>query len=471
MEEFVKYQVRRKLREIGAYQVVFEAWDPGLERAVELRVLRTAVDEASDAVEKFRGECRALAALDHPSFLKILDVGHTRDHVFYVTDPPTGTSLAEYSALGPVPPEAVIEIGDQLAQALEYLHGRGLLHRGLTLSGISYDLATGRAIISDYSVLKPMRGIAPTLQSMVGAEVLEAVPERVAGRPLDERSDLFLLGSLLYTLLSRVDLLAPQNLGRWPSYAFPPVTDFAPDCPRELGDFLVRTLARDPAERPASASAFGEELRAVRRKQLVRRVSQATSHVSVSGIRPAPALGSGTRKSAALVVAPVAAEPARESAAVPRPLLAGLLALPLAAALGWAAWVGLGAEEPSSPRADFAARTRPAGPESRQVAAAAPVQPAVAESSSGGSPGRDPADVVALAEEARARPTDRGTFLRRWDGVCAWADRAAGPTAAGPLPFPPRELTRLRMLSFRDMPEACRQLDKLLEPFAPTPQE
>ncbi|MBI3892376.1 MAG: protein kinase [Candidatus Wallbacteria bacterium] len=471
--DLAKYVVKQKVREIGGYLSVFAAHQRKLDRDVELRVLQTLVDESSEMYEKFQAECRALASLDHPGILKVLDLGHAGDRVFYVTDPPPGLPLKEYVSQGQAPPDVAIEVGVQLGQALEYLHARGLVHRGLSLGGINYDLVTGRVVICDFSLLKSSTFNVPSLRDMVDTDTFEALPERAYNWPVDARSDIFLAGSILYALITGEDPLAPASLSRTVDYQFTVPVAKNPECPAELERFILLAAARQPEERFQTAADFVKELEAVRRKLMVKKASRGLPTLMYAGVHPtipAPeaAAGSEARPAAALSTGtsrrlPAVEPPPRSGPSLP--LVAGGVFV-AALLLVWKLSSSTAPPEPEALPSPKIARAGsiPAGRVAFKPGATVKLEPGdsaggAAQDSASQAP---PADIHALIEAARAEATSPKNFNARWDTLRAWADETTTKPGATP-PISPMELTTVRLKIYREPAEACSDLDDMIK--------
>ncbi len=496
--DLARYVVKQKVREIGGYLAVFAAHQRMLERDVELRVLQTLVDESSEMYAKFQAECRALAGLDHPGILKVLDLGHAGDRVFYVTDPPPGLPLRDYLAQGQAPPDVAIEVGVQLGQALEHLHARGLVHRGLSLGGVNYDLVSGRVVICDFSLLKSSSFNVPSLRDVVDADSFEALPERAYNWPIDARSDIFLTGALMYALVTGVDPLSAQILARTADYQFTAPVARNPDCPAELERFLMRALARQPDERFQTAADFVKELEAVRRKLLVKKASRGLPPVAATGMHPvaaAPATPESPAqappasvvprldaRSAAATETSASRDPDDLVSVPPLKLLAGaVLTITLLALikLGSSSEAPVAPAAPSTPAASgatsgdsgkvtFRPGTSPPAPEppsdSRSPESFGGAPPAAVDSAGRPQP-LVPGDIRSLVDAAKAEPTSPKTFNARWDALRAWADELPSKPGSIP-PISPMELTTVRLKIYREPRDACLDLDEMISKAA-----
>ncbi len=480
--EFSKYVVKQKLRDVGGYLTVFSAHQRGLDRDVELRVLQAVVEPESGVYAKFQAECRALANLDHPGILKILDLGHSSQRIFYVTDPPTGITLKEYIAQGQAPIEVVLEVGVQLGSALEYLHGKGLFHRGLSLAGVNYDLITGRVLISDFSLLKNVVGGVPSMRDLVDTDAFEALPERSRGGEADGRSDIFLVGAILHALLTGQDPLAPQQLARTVEFQFPPPSEKNADVPVELDRLVAKAMSREPEERQESPARLIRDLENARRRTIVRQVSRHTSVQTVMSKRESAASaalaadGGGPPAISRETVLASPVGPSR-SAGLPLPGPGGMGAIAGAFILGVGislfalktllvsdseqpARSGQGALRPSSSRSLGAGRS---GGSIRAASSGGSVRLGPISGAGQDIDGKEatPTDIGELVAFVATSPTDEENFSARWEALRAWVETL--PTAGQDLPFRPLMLTTVRLKIYRDPIDACLELDTLLE--------
>ncbi|HSG40939.1 MAG TPA: serine/threonine-protein kinase, partial [Thermoanaerobaculia bacterium] len=189
--------------------VVWRAWDERLERWVALKQIRADVT-LRHGRERLRREARAVARLNHPSIVHVYDIVEGPDGDWIVMELVEGKTvrrlLEEETVL---PPARAVKICREIAEGLAEAHAQGILHRDLKANNVIV-ASSGRAKILDF-------GLAKEIQREGGAEGREQTisvpghilgtcyamsPEQVLGRALDERSDLFSLGSLLYEMLT-----------------------------------------------------------------------------------------------------------------------------------------------------------------------------------------------------------------------------------------------------------------------------
>lgn len=240
--------------------VVLEAVDA---RTDERRAIKLMLPSArgEEPTRRFRGEFRALARLSHPNVLKVYEGGIHLDRPYFVMELLEGHALREEVALWRelAPTERVRRAESvlvQMARALEYIHARGLVHRDVTPANI-FLLPDGTARLTDFGVVKEPGGELTTVGEVVGT-VAYMAPEQIAGHRVDARADLYGLGACLYLMLTgRRPFNARTVAGYLEKHLNRPVrppSELVPTLPRKLDEICVRLLAKDPADRFASAT-------------------------------------------------------------------------------------------------------------------------------------------------------------------------------------------------------------------------
>ncbi len=190
----------------GGMGDVYRATDPRLARDVAVKTLIGAISGDGPQVDRFLQEARITASLDHPNIVKVFDVGVANDRPYLVEELLEGDTLRAAIARGPVAVEKVRDLAAALASGLVAAHARGLVHRDLKPDNI-FLTTSGTAKILDFGIAKLAqdpalpRGLA-TLTGVILGTAGYLAPEQVTGGPVDARTDLFALGSILFELMT-----------------------------------------------------------------------------------------------------------------------------------------------------------------------------------------------------------------------------------------------------------------------------
>ncbi len=249
----------------GGMGEVWRAWDERLERWVALKQIR--VDAAvRHGRERLRREARAAARLNHPSIVHVYDILEGTDGDWIVMELVTGKTLRclldEETAL---PPARAVKLCREITEGLAEAHANGILHRDLKAANVIVT-PSGRAKILDFGLAKEIprenelegRELTLSTPGLVLGTCFAMSPEQVLGRALDERSDLFSLGSLLYEMLTGEAPFqaesAALSLTRVLEHKPPPLKESHPALPEGLCDLVDWLLQKEPRHRPHSAT-------------------------------------------------------------------------------------------------------------------------------------------------------------------------------------------------------------------------
>jgi serine/threonine protein kinase len=300
-----RYEVRRRLGS-GSMGHVFQAWDHRLQTDVVLKVPTLARLEQAEFRERFLRESRFLVRLTHPRIITILDVGEHESIPYFVMQYVGGGSLESriHPAGSPSAPMPVASVKDWLpgvAEALDFMHRQGYVHRDVKPANILYD-EHGHAYLSDFGLSKLVGGTEEESSAMTAAGFIVGTPNYVApevvlGQSYDGRADQYSLAMTLYEALTgRCPLEGPTATATMVNQTAmlpPPPSRFNPRVPEALARVVLRGLAKTPDKRYAHCTAFAAA------------VLEAAGIAASSGARPRPpASRSSARYSGVTAVLP-----------------------------------------------------------------------------------------------------------------------------------------------------------------------
>ena len=286
----------------GSMGEVYQAHDLKLRRDVALKLLSAALAKSEEHLLRFEREARAASALNHPHICTIYDVGQApeaENRPYLVMELLRGMTLFEVLASGPLSVSTTIGLGVQISDALDAAHNAGIIHRDLKPANI-FVTARGDAKLLDFGLAAMNDAVEgtepagmtderhPTVLTNPGTAVgtvLYMSPEQALGDPLDQRTDLFSLGLVLYEMLTgrrafegrSTTAIVDAILHATPSGL--EAADIS-NVPKDLRRLLTRLLDKDRDRRPATAAEVAAQLRAVQSG-------------SIAGREYAAALGSG----------------------------------------------------------------------------------------------------------------------------------------------------------------------------------
>jgi eukaryotic-like serine/threonine-protein kinase len=263
-----RYVLERELGR-GGMGVVFLARDVALDRLVAIKLLPPALAATPQQRERFLQEARTAARLAHPHIVPIHAVEQHGDLVFFVMGYIAGMTLAErVRAQGPLDPAAATRMVQEVAWALAHAHQHGVIHRDIKPENILLERGTGRALVTDFGIARLTEGAPPTGSGRVLGTARYMSPEQAAGQPVDGRSDLYSLGvTAFYALTGRFPFDAPDANGlmvQRETLPAPPVISVRAGLPAALATAIDRCLARDPANRFATAGDLADAVATVR---------------------------------------------------------------------------------------------------------------------------------------------------------------------------------------------------------------
>src|SRR5436309_4476892 len=261
-----RYALERELGR-GGMAVVFLARDRRHDRAVAIKVLRQEIAAALGA-ERFLREIQIAAKLHHPHILPLYDSGAAGELLYYVMPYVEGESLRQrLEREKQLPVEEALQLARAVAGALDYAHRHGIVHRDIKPENVM--LHEGEAMVTDFGIAKAVSAAAADTLTQTGATVGTPAymsPEQASGAvELDGRSDVYSLGCVLYGMLAGrtpfTGPTAPAIIVKCFTEPVPPLRSVRDAVPPWVEQAVMRALAKEPADRFATAAQFAQALK------------------------------------------------------------------------------------------------------------------------------------------------------------------------------------------------------------------
>ncbi len=289
-----RYELHSRIAR-GGMAEVFLARDQLLDRQVAVKVLFSEFAADPAFVERFRREAQAAANLNHQNIVGVYDWGSFEGTYFIVMEYVRGRSLADIlRAEGRLHPDRAADIAADIASALYFAHRNGVVHRDVKPGNVLIT-TQGQVKVTDFGIARAIGGGNTDNLTQTGSVMGTATyfsPEQAQGLPVDPRSDLYSLGVLLYEMLvgrppfsgDSPVAIAYQHVQKTPT----PPRQIEPQIPVPLEAITLKLLAKNPANRYATAEELRADLRRFRTGQPVAAESVLAPPVAAVGARPVP---------------------------------------------------------------------------------------------------------------------------------------------------------------------------------------
>jgi serine/threonine-protein kinase len=256
------YDLERLLGQ-GGFAWVFAGRElDGTPVAVKVLMPRYAGDPQLES--RFRNEAETAAKLQHPNIIRIRFVARSGDYVYFAMDLCADSLAARLAREGPLPEADVVQIAADVARALQFAHGQGVIHRDLKPDNILVR-TDGRAVLSDFGIARAVSGhVASTGVNMTIGTPQYLSPEQAQGRPLDQRVDFYALGVTLYKAVTGEVPFASSDwfeLARMHVEDPPPsLRKKRPDLSKRFERVVMKCLAKHADDRYRDATALLADL-------------------------------------------------------------------------------------------------------------------------------------------------------------------------------------------------------------------
>ncbi len=250
---------------VGGMARVYLARQTSMNRQVALKVLPTQFVSDDTYLQRFHREVKIVSQLEHAHIVPVYDYGEYNSQPFIVMRYMAGGSVDDLLDRGALDLEQILHVITQIAPALDHAHAKGVLHRDLKPSNVLLD-ETGSAFISDFGIarLNESKGANITTQGVVGTPSYMS-PEQAQGKEMDGRSDIYSLGVMLFELATGrrpFEAETPYSIAVMQVTTPPPnPRTINPLLPQSVERVILRTLRKEPSERPAKAALLAQELR------------------------------------------------------------------------------------------------------------------------------------------------------------------------------------------------------------------
>ncbi len=267
-----RYEIIREIGQ-GAMGIVYEAMDPKIHRRLAIKTIRFSDEFEETRVKEIKNrffqEAEIAGKLSHPSIVSIYDVGEDYELTFLAMEFLEGDDLRQYCKKGTLLPlRKVLSMVSEVAMALDYAHGRGIIHRDVKPGNIML-LKNGKIEVTDFGIAKAISS-SQTKSGVVLGTPNYMSPEQVNGQKMDGRSDIFSLGAVFFELLTGQVPFHGKNmtnlLYQITQVKHPSAREINPKVPKVCEQIINKALEKDPDNRFQTGADFAKYLKATIKK-------------------------------------------------------------------------------------------------------------------------------------------------------------------------------------------------------------
>ena len=313
-QEISHYKIIRLLG-AGGMGEVYLAEDTKLHRQIALKVLTSQFENDLERIKRFKKEARAVSALNHPNIITIYSIEETEAGSFIATEYIEGKTLRERIAEGPLSWQEAVKIAIQITGALKTAHSVGIIHRDIKPANIMIR-RDGIVKVLDFGLAKltgPDSGDVETREHTAPNRLLGTInymsPEQVLGEQVDERTDIFSFGVVLYEMLSGVMPFAgPSDAAIYNATINkiqPLLRDSNPAIPVEVDEIVKCAMEKDPARRYQTFSELRADLKSILRDSQTGSFDSAATKIQMRPIKTSELNAPKSRRSLLWLIAPL----------------------------------------------------------------------------------------------------------------------------------------------------------------------
>jgi eukaryotic-like serine/threonine-protein kinase len=279
-----RYRLESKLGS-GGMSTVYLANDEVLDRPVAVKLLHREISEEEDQLERFRREARSAARLSHPNLVGVIDAGEDDGRPYIVFEYIDGRTLKrQIQEQGPLPVDEAVAYGIEIGRGLTAAHARKLVHRDVKPQNVLID-PDGRAKVTDFGIARSLEQKGMTATGRVLGTTDYVSPEQAMGEDVDERSDVYSLGVVLYEMLTgEVPFQAETQVGVAMKHVNEPMPDVQakrPEVSAVVASAVDRATTKDPRDRYNTVAEMVRDLEQTLEVEAARRGGTSGEATSV----------------------------------------------------------------------------------------------------------------------------------------------------------------------------------------------